>query len=163
MHLTLRTFGGDVLYFTGAVTIECLAMESTLNHFALRFVEFLGGREDAFDAADRFSLTVEERGKARDSRSVSQDDAWPDTPESLLPLCHLGFAGIERIELVSATHELASFEFQAGHSVELVVSAPEKSDHFAWPPSALLQVAVGAGVAGQHIVAATAKFEGESG
>src|SRR5258708_34511725 len=100
MHLTLRTFGGDVLYFTGAVTIECLALENPLNHFAQGLVEFLGGGEDAFDAADRFFLAVEESGKARDGRSVSQDDVWSHTPESLLPLCHVGFAGIERIELV---------------------------------------------------------------
>ena len=70
---------------------------------------------------------------------------------------------MERVELIHAPHELAELELPARHRVKPVVAAPEERDHVAGLPAALLQIAVGRGLAGGHVVATAVKLQGHPG
>src|SRR5208282_1707899 len=69
----------------------------------------------------------------------------------------------KRIELIHAADKLAQFEFHARHGVEFVTAAPEEGDHLSRTPAALFEVAVGAGIALDHVFATAKKLQGHAG
>src|SRR5208282_271106 len=88
MHLARGTFGGNVLHFARAITVEYFAVENTLNDFTLRLIKFFRRRKNALDTADSFRLVIEKSGKTCNGRGIPKNHSRTHPTETLHPVSH---------------------------------------------------------------------------